>query len=67
MTNAFLKEQLKVRFLAVTAQRYTCGASPVLPLASSQTETTPIFDGHTLWHPLERAILLSGYQFLIVS
>ena len=43
------------------------GSSPVLPLASSLRETTPIFDGHTLWHPWERAILLSGYQFLIVS
>ena len=43
------------------------GASSVLPLASSQTKTTPNFDGHTLWHPWERAILLSGYQFFIVS
>ena len=45
----------------------TVGASPVLAIASSQTETTPILDGHTLWHPYERAILLSGYQFHIVS
>ena len=43
------------------------GESPVLPLASSQTERTPIFDGHTLWHPWERAILLIGYQLLIAS
>ena len=43
------------------------GAFPVLPLASNQTEISPILDGHTLWHPWERAILLSGYQFLIVS
>ena len=43
------------------------GAFPVLPLASNQREISPILDGHTLWHPWERAILLSGYQFLIVS
>ena len=43
------------------------GASPILPLASNQREISPILDGHTLWHPWERAILLSGYQFLIVS
>ena len=43
------------------------GASPVLPIASSQTEIIPILDGHNLWHPWESAILLSGYQFLIMS
>ena len=34
---------------------------------NGQSEERPILDGHTLRHPWERAILLSGYQFLIVS
>ena len=45
----------------------TAGATPVPPWANGQAEIPPIIDGHTLWHPWERAILLSGYQFLIVS
>ena len=43
------------------------GATPVPPWAYGQSKIPPIIDGHTLWHPWERAILLSGYQFLIVS
>ena len=30
-------------------------------------EDAPILDGAVLWHPWERAILLSGYQFVIVA
>ena len=43
------------------------GASSVPPWSSGQAETPPIIDGHILWHPWERVILLSKYQFLIVS
>ena len=43
------------------------GASAGLPITSGQTGISPILNGHTLWHPWERAILLNKLQFLIVS
>ena len=29
----------------------SAGASPVVPFESSETQISPILDGHTLWHP----------------
>ena len=42
-------------------------AIPVSPWSESDGDEKPLIDNNVLWHPWERAILLSGYQFLIVS
>lgn len=34
---------------------------------SVATEDPPIIDGHTLWHPWDRAVFLEGFLFLVVS
>ena len=42
-------------------------ASPIPSWNNISSEELPILDGAVLWHPLERAILLNGYQFVIVA
>ena len=42
-------------------------SSPIPPWNNMSPEDAPILDGAVLWHPLERAILLSEYQFVIVA
>ena len=42
--------------------------APPIPSWSNVSPTdAPILDGAVLWHPWERAILLSGYKFVIVA
>ena len=42
-------------------------ASPIPSWNNMAQEHAPILDGEVLWHPWERAILLSEYQFVIVA
>ena len=42
-------------------------SSPVPSWNNMSPEDAPILDGAVLWHPWERAILLSGFQFVIVA
>ena len=42
-------------------------ASPIPSWNNMATEHAPILDGAVQWHPWERAVLLSGYQFVIVA
>ena len=42
-------------------------ASAIPSWSNVSPENAPILDGAVRWHPWERAILLSGYQFVIVA
>ena len=42
-------------------------STPITSWNNMSQEDAPILDGAVLWHPWERAILLSGYQFVIVA
>ena len=42
-------------------------SSPIPSWNNMSPEDAPILEGAVLWHPWERAILLSGYQFVIVA
>ena len=58
---------LYICFLFFCLMVGTVNASPTSPWSGNSEEDGPLIDGSILWHPWERAILLKGYQFLIVS
>ena len=59
-----------VAFLIAILFLFLVNGADSLPIPSwniMSPEDAPILDGAVLWHPWERAILLSGYQFVIVA
>ena len=63
-TSGYLLYVCLIIFLFCTS---AINAILVSPCSEVDGEEMPIVDNEILWHPLERAILLSDYQFLIVS